>query len=120
MEKLTSAWRRITIPFGKSVSVIVDRPLGSRHPEHPDLVYPINYGYVPGVMSPDGEEQDAYLLGLDTPVERFTGVVSAAVHRLDDLEDKWIVTPEGCSFTADEIRGMLHFQEQYFRSELWF
>ena len=119
MEMLTAPWRRITVPFGRSVSVAVDRPLGSRHPEHPDLVYPVNYGYVPGVTAPDGEEQDAYLLGVDTPVERYCGVVLGAVHRLDDVEDKWIVTPEGCSFTAEEIREKLHFQEQFFRSELW-
>ncbi len=119
-EKLTAAWRRITVPFGKSVTVIVDRPMGSRHPEHPDMIYPINYGYVPGVTAPDGEEQDAYLLGVETPAARFTGIVSAAVHRLDDAEDKWIVTPEGCSFTEEEIRETLRFQEQYFRYELWF
>ena len=119
-EKLTAAWRRITVPFGKSVTVIVDRPMGSRYPEHPDMIYPINYGYVPGVTAPDGEEQDAYLLGVETPAARFTGIVSAAVHRLDDAEDKWIVTPEGCSYTEEEIRETLRFQEQYFRSELWF
>ena len=119
-EKLTAAWRRITVPFGKSVTVIVDRPMGSRHPEHPDMIYPINYGYIPGVTAPDGEEQDAYLLGVETPAARFTGIVSAAVHRLDDAEDKWIVTPEGCSFTEEEIRETLRFQEQYFRYELWF
>ena len=119
-EKLTAAWRRITVPFGKSVTVIVDRPMGSRHPEHPDMIYPINYGYVPGVTAPDGEEQDAYLLGVETPAARFTGIVSAAVHRLDDAEDKWIVTPEGCSYTEEEIRETLRFQEQYFRYELWF
>ena len=119
-EKLTAAWRRITVPFGKSVTVIVDRPMGSRHPEHPDIIYPINYGYIPGVTAPDGEEQDAYLLGVETPAARFTGIVSAAVHRMDDAEDKWIVTPEGCSFTEEEIRETLRFQEQYFRYELWF
>ena len=120
MEKLTAAWRRITVPFGKSVTMIVDRPMNSRHPEHPDIIYPINYGYIPGVTAPDGEEQDAYLLGVETPAARFTGIVSAAVHRLDDAEDKWIVTPEGCSYTEEEIRETLRFQEQYFRSELWF
>ena len=119
-EKLTAAWRRITVPFGKSVTVIVDRPMDSRHPEHPDMIYPINYGYIPGDTAPEGEEQDDDLFGVETPAARFTGIVSAAVHRLDDTEDKWIVTPEGCSFTEEEIRETLRFQEQYFRYELWF
>ena len=42
----------------RSVTVIVDRPLGSTHPAHPGLVYPVNYGYVPGVIAADGEEQE--------------------------------------------------------------
>ena len=45
--------------IGRTVTVTVDRPLGSYHPEHKDMYYPINYGYVEGIMAPDGEEQDA-------------------------------------------------------------
>ena len=45
--------------IGKMVTVTVDRPLGSFHPNHPDLYYPVNYGYVAGIPAPDGEDQDA-------------------------------------------------------------
>lgn len=51
------------------------------------MYYPVNYGYVEGIMSSDGEEQ-------------------------------WIVVPEYVSFTKDEIREQIHFQEQYFDSEI--
>lgn len=47
------------------VKIIVDRPMGSFHPEHRDLFYPINYGYIPGMIAPDGDEQDVYILGVD-------------------------------------------------------
>ena len=99
------------------VKVTVDRPMGSRHPEY-DMIYPVNYGYVEGVFAGDGEEQDAYILGVDVPVSEFSGVLIAVVHRLNDNEDKWVVAPEGMSFTADEIRNIIHFQEQYFESEI--
>ena len=102
------------------VTVVVDRPMGSYHPQHPDLYYPISYGYVPGVMAGDGEEQDAYLLGLDGPVARFTGELIAVIHRLDDQEDKWVVVPAGMRFTREEIRAATDFQEQYFHSEIIF
>ena len=72
------------------VTVVVDRPLGSRHPEYPELIYPVNYGFIPGFMAPDGEEQDAYILGVDEPLETFTGRLVAVIHRLDDVEDKWV------------------------------
>lgn len=104
--------------IGRTVTVTVDRPLGSYHPEHKDMYYPINYGYVEGIMAPDGEEQDAYILGVDEAVEKFTGNIIAIVHRNDDVEEKWVVVPEGMTFTKEEIREQILFQEQYFDSEI--
>jgi len=102
----------------KTVTVTVDRPLGSFHPKHPDIYYPINYGYIEGVMAPDGEEQDAYILGIGKPVEKFTGTVIAVIHRHNDIEDKWVVAPPGMTFTKKEIMELTHFQEQYFDIEI--
>ena len=104
--------------IGDIVTVTVDRPLGSYHPEHKDMYYPINYGYVAGIMAPDGEEQDAYILGIDKAVESFTGKIIAIIHRLDDVEDKWVVCPESMTFSREEIMEKVKFQEQYFQSEL--
>ena len=111
--------------IGRTVTVTVDRPLGSFHPKHKDIYYPINYGYIEGVMAPDGEEQDAYILGVNEAVETFTGKIIAIVHRNDDVEEKWVVAPEDRIFTEEdrifteeEIREQIHFQEQYFDSEI--
>ena len=104
--------------IGKVVKVTVDRPMGSYHPKHKDMYYPINYGYIEGIMAPDGEEQDAYILGVNEPVKEFTGKVIAIIHRFDDVEEKWVVAPEDVSFSKEEIEEMFHFQEQYFQSEL--
>ncbi len=104
--------------IGKVVKVTVDRPMGSYHPKHKDMYYPINYGYIEGIMAPDGEEQDAYILGVNEPVKEFTGKVIAIIHRFDDVEEKWVVAPEDVSFSKEEIEEMVHFQEQYFQSEI--
>ena len=104
--------------IGKTVTVTIDRPLGSYHPNHPDIYYPINYGYIEGIFAPDGEEQDAYILGVDIPVKTFTGKVIAIAHRHDDVEDKWIVAPAGMTFSKEEIAKAIHFQEQYFHTEI--
>lgn len=104
--------------IGRVVTVTVDRPLGSYHPKHKDIYYPINYGYVEGIMAPDGEEQDVYILGVDEAVEKFRGKVIAIVHRKDDVEEKWIVAPEGMSFTKEIIWEEIYFQEKYFDSEI--
>ena len=104
--------------IGTTVTVTVDRPLGSYHPEYKDMYYPINYGYIEGVMAPDGEEQDAYILGVNEPVKKFTGKIIAIVYRKDDIEEKWVVVPDGMTFSKEEIRRQIHFQEQYFDSEI--
>ena len=104
--------------IGDIVTVTVDRPLGSRHPKHKDISYPINYGYIKDRIAGDGEEQDAYILGVDKPVSSFTGKIIAIIHRINDVEDKWVVCPEDMSFSRDEISELVKFQEQYFVSEI--
>ncbi len=104
--------------IGRTVEVIVDRPLGSCHPSHPDIRYPINYGYIQGILAPDGEEQDAYIIGVEEAVASFVGRVAAVVHRFDDVEEKWVVAPEGACFSAEEIGELVRFQEQYFHTEI--
>lgn len=104
--------------IGDIVTITIDRPLGSYHPEHKDMYYPINYGYIKGIMAPDGEEQDVYLLGVDEPVKEFLGRVIAIIHRQDDVEEKWVAAPEHMQFTKEEIWEQVKFQEQYFMSEI--
>lgn len=118
-DALVRVWKRLRFPIGVTLTVTVDRPLGSRHPRWPDIVYPVNYGYVEGVRGGDGEWQDAYVLGVSEPVRFFTGKLVAIIHRLNDTEDKWVVMPAGMNCTDDEIMDKLHFQEQYFQTELW-
>ena len=61
--------------IGKTVKVKVDRSLGSSHPDYPEHIYLINYGYVEGIIAPDGEEQDVYILGVDKAVEEIEEAV---------------------------------------------
>ena len=103
--------------IGRAVSGRIDRPMGSRHPRG-GFVYPVNYGYVDGVRAMDGDEQDVYLLGVDEPVATFSGRVIAVYHRFDDVEDKWIVTPDGADLPDEEILRQIRFQEQFFHGQL--
>lgn len=100
--------------IGKVVKVIIDRPLGSRHPDHEEIVYSVNYGYIEDFIAPDGEEQDAYVLGVNTAIKEFTGKVIAVIHRYDDVEEKWVVAPDGVNFSEEEIIQQVYFQERFF------
>ncbi|MGN1328948.1 MAG: hypothetical protein ACI4V4_04535 [Eubacterium sp.] len=104
--------------LGKNVTVIIDRPLGSVHPKHKDLIYPVNYGYIEGIIAPDGEEQDAYVIGVSESLKQFTGKVIAIIHRFNDIEDKLVVADENSNFTNEDIKNQVLFQEKYFDFEI--
>ena len=61
---------------------------------------------------------DLYILGVNEPVTEFVGKVIAVIHRLNDIEDKWVVAPEGKSFTKEEITNSVAFQEKFFDIEI--
>lgn len=86
---------------GDALFIKIDRPMGTAHPKRPD-----------------GEEQDAYVLGVDEPLTEFTGRLIAVIHRFDDVEEKWVLAPEGRSFTKKQIVELTHFQEQYYHTEV--
>jgi len=105
--------------MGKMASVVIDRPIGHTHvTKGITLHYTVNYGYLPGVMGGDGEEQDVYILGVDVPLSRFTGRIIGAVRRRDDNEDKLVAAPEGAEFTQQQIAEAIHFVEKYFDSSV--
>lgn len=104
--------------LGKTVKIIIDRPLGSAHPQFPSLVYSVNYGYIPGTVGGDGEEIDVYLLGVDEPVSEYTAKIIGVIYRKDDVEQKLAAAPEGVVMHQGEIAEAVDFQERYFKSEI--
>ena len=102
--------------LGKTVTVKIDRPLGSTHPKHSDIRYPVNYGFIPGAIASDGSELDAYVLGVDKPLRTFIGRCIAIIHRTNDEDDKLVVVPEGREFSDEQIRALTDFQERFFKS----
>lgn len=99
--------------LGRQAHVVIDRPAGY---VHHGLRYPVNYGYLPGIIAPDGEEQDVYVLGVTEPLQTFDGRIIAAVRRRDDTEDKLVAAPEGMCFHQAQIAQAIHFQERFFDS----
>ena len=105
--------------MGKTVDAVIDRPIGHTHvTKGITLHYTINYGFLPGTMGGDGEEQDVYVLGVDVPLETFRGRVIAAIRRRDDNEDKLVMAPADVVFSAEEIRRATWFVEKYFDSTI--
>lgn len=103
--------------LGKIVTIGIDRPIGYvHHKKDRTLVYPINYGYIPGVLGGDGEELDVYLLGVSEPVSEYTCRIVGIAYRENDVEDKLIGVPNGMTYTVREMAEAIAFQEQYYRT----
>ena len=105
--------------LGKVVTAIIDRPIGSKHSnKYPNHIYPVNYGYIPNTISGDNEELDCYVLGVFEPVKEFTGTCIAIIRRINDDDDKLIITPDGKNFSDNEIYALTEFQERFFKTEI--
>ncbi len=106
--RLGSEW------IGRRVLTIIDRPIGSYHPRFQHLRYPLNYGYIPGTLSGDGEAVDVYVIGEDRVFSKLYVCVLAIIHREDDDEDKLVAARTMKMVNPEYIMSMVRFVEQYF------
>lgn len=104
--------------LNKIVTVKMDRPMGTRHPRINEIYYIQNYWFIPNTLAPDGEELDAYVLGVLEPLKEFTGKCIAVIHRTNDKDDKLIVVPKWTEFSDNQIKALTSFQERFFESEI--
>lgn len=103
--------------LGRTLRVVMDRPLGSLHPEH-GFRYELNYGYVPGFIALDNEELDAYVVGTDEVLKECEGTVVAIIRRHDDIEDKLVVAVDHREWDLEAITAAVAFQESGWDSEV--
>lgn len=101
--------------LNKQYQVLVDRPVG--YQDSFGTIYPINYGYISGLIAGDGEEQDAYIISdsVNGPLSTFEGKLAAIIHRRDDLEDKFVITSQDEMLTIEDIQEATLFFGAIFR-----
>ena len=95
--------------INQEITIYIDRPTGSIHPIHSDIIYPLNYGYIKELTALDNEYQDAYLLGVNYPVKEYQGKVIAVIERENDQEDKLVIYFDPSEVAAN-VYGELHFE----------
>ena len=69
--------------------IIIDRPKGSAHPRFPDFIYPLDYGYLAGTLSPDQDGIDVWVGSL--PDRRVNAVITTVDMVKRDAEVKILV-----------------------------
>ena len=92
--------------LAESSAIVIDRPKGSPHPRFTDYIYPLDYGYLEGTSSMDGEGIDLWL-GSD-PEQKLTAILCTVDLIKRDSEIKLLL---GC--TEDEIQTILEFHNQH-------
>lgn len=66
----------------------IDRPFGTAHPNYPSVVYPLDYGFIPGTVGSDGEPIDAFV---GTAAQGLVGLILTSDYRQGDREVKLLV-----------------------------
>lgn len=90
-------WRALQELVEES-SLVIDRPQGAAHPQRPELIYPLNYGYLAGTTAGDGQGIDVWLgRGAE---RRVTGIACTADVWKRDAEIKILL---GCSDSEIEM-----------------
>lgn len=108
--------KQIQTLIGKTTKVFIDRPKGT---VHKGIVYKLNYGYIKDIIAPDYEYQDAYVVGLNEPINNYVeGKAIAIIHRKDDIEDKLVISIDDKNYSLEEITEMILFQEKFFNFEV--
>ena len=102
--------------IGEKFKVLVTNPIGSQLDTNNNIVFKVNYGIVDGVLDANGEPQYAYILGEEKPLDVFEGHLVAIVHRLNDFENKWIIS--NYHLSKEEIYNQISFIEGFFNVEI--
>ena len=87
--------------------ITLDRPYRSPHPNHPEIIYPINYGYVNGTTSSDGDAVDVFV---GTAENGLVGLLMTTDYGRGDREIKLLY-----NCTPEEIylaNGFINFDRQ--------
>ena len=82
----------------QSSTITVDRPAGSAHPRFPELIYPLDYGYLDGTTAGDGQGIDVVLGNGDRTT--LTGVALTADSKKRDTETKLLLGCTAADFSA--------------------
>ncbi len=88
--------------------IVIDRPKGSLHPEHPAIVYPLDYGFLKGISGGDGNDLDIWLGSM--PEKRLVAVICTADSLKNDTEVKLLI---GCTVEEIDIVDRFHNRGNY-------
>jgi inorganic pyrophosphatase len=88
MEPETSFWQTIA-ELAATNPIVFDRPKGSAHPRYPNMIYPLDYGYLRNTISGDGACIDVWVGTLNK--KTLTGILCTFDKLKGDAEIKLLI-----------------------------
>ena len=101
----TLFWERLD-DLIKTSEIVLDRPKGTPHPRYPDLVFPLDYGYLEGTRAMDGDELDLWMG--TAKHKRLTAIACTIDLKKKDAEIKLLI---GCTDEDIETIKKCHNNE---------
>ncbi|MBG81567.1 MAG: hypothetical protein CMJ39_12785 [Phycisphaerae bacterium] len=97
----------------KQRGVVIDRPSGSAHPDHPSIIYPIDYGHLPETLGGDGDEVDVWCGTADNGL---VGIIITRDHVKQDREVDllWNCSPAEIYL----VNGFINFDRELLEGRL--
>ena len=108
-------WQRLD-ELVQTCPIVIDRPRGSTHPRYADISYPLDYGYLAGTFSGDGQGIDVWLGGAEPgrlPDRAVTAIITTLDLEKRDAEIKLLI-----NCTTAEAQTLLHFHNSGQQSAL--
>ncbi|HEX5807830.1 MAG TPA: hypothetical protein VFY25_04140 [Anaerolineales bacterium] len=112
MQPDTTFWQALTTLIA-SHTVVIDRLRGSAHPRYPELIYPLDYGYLENTSAGDGDGIDIWLGSLSTVNEAgnaktLTGILCSFDTLKRDAEIKLLIdcSDEDIQIIRDFLREL--------------
>ncbi|NNE45546.1 MAG: hypothetical protein HKN37_02675 [Rhodothermales bacterium] len=91
----------------------IDRAKGTAHPDHPSIIYPINYGFIPGTTASDGHAVDVFVGTADNGL---VGLIITADYRKFDREFKLLYNCDPVEIYL--VNGFINFDRRLMEGEL--
>ena len=95
-------WSRLDELIASS-EIVIDRPKGTRHPQYPDLIFPLDYGYLEGTTTIDGNGIDIWWGSAEH--RQLTAIACTVDMKKRDAEIKLLI---GCTDEEIEIINKCH------------
>ena len=105
MKVVNSGFWEEMLQLTKTHSIIIDRPKDQPHPRYPEMIYPLDYGYIKNTSASDGGGIDAWIGSLET--KTLTGILCTFDTLKKDAEIKILL---GCN--TQDVERITNYHNQ--------